>query len=64
MHAIAAYMRKVQNSACAAIHTGLKMLFLDVPCLTLLIQRLGQLTTKLFIATRSPLFLSYFKHQA
>jgi len=32
------YTREVQNLTGADMHTGLKMLLLDVPCLTLLIQ--------------------------
>jgi len=46
------YSRKVQNSA----RVNLQMLLLDVPYLTLLMQRLGQQTTKLLIATVPPLF--------
>jgi len=38
------YKREVQNSPRADMHTGLQMLFLDVSCLTLLIQQLGELT--------------------
>jgi len=37
------------------VHTGLQMLLLDIIHLTLLMQRPGQQTTKLFIATVSPL---------
>jgi len=37
------------------MQTGLQMSLLDVPYLTLLVQRLGQQTTKLLIATVSPL---------
>ena len=43
---------------CACWHaysTSFQMLLLDIPCLTLLMQSLGQQTTKLLIATVSPL---------
>jgi len=53
------YTRNVENSPRADMHTGLKMLVHDVPYLTLLMQRLGQLTTKVFITTVSPLFILF-----
>ena len=49
------YTKNIQNSASRNMHTGLEMLLLDDPYLTLLKQRLGQLTTKLLVATFSPL---------
>jgi len=50
------YTRKVQNSVRVEMLRDLQMSSLDVAFLTLLMQRLGQQTTKLFIATVSPLF--------
>jgi len=56
MYRLLLYTRKVQNSARVDMLKDLQMLLLDVAYLTLPMQRLGQQTTKLFIATVSSLF--------
>jgi len=54
------YARKVQNSARVDMPGDLKMSLLDVAFLTLLMQRIGQHTTKLSIATVSLHFYLIF----